>query len=115
MGRADGLARWAFFAGSLLLAGSAGGGRALADEAQARRSGCLECHSPDRAKIGPAFHEVAARYKGDPRARATLIEKVKRGGKGNWTKVSGGAPMPPHGRRLSDAEIQGLVDWVLSL
>ncbi|MGR8978758.1 MAG: c-type cytochrome [Gammaproteobacteria bacterium] len=89
-------------------------GQALSDEALARKSGCLECHSIDKKVIGPAFRDVSARYKNNTRARAVLIEKVKNGGKGNWTEITGGVPMPPHSPRLSDAEIQRLVDWVLS-
>jgi cytochrome c len=91
-----------------------GAGHALADEALARKSGCLECHSVDKKVIGPAYRDVAAKYKGDARARSALIEKVKKGGKGNWTEVTGGVLMPPFSPRLSDAEIQRLVDWVLS-
>jgi cytochrome c551/c552 len=68
----------------------------------------------DNKVIGPAFHAIAARYKGDPRARETLIQKVRNGGKGNWTDITGGVPMPPHSALLSDAEIRSLVDWVLS-
>jgi cytochrome c len=89
-------------------------GQAMADEALAKRAGCLNCHSVDSKLIGPAYRDVAARYKGNPRARDTLKEKVKKGGKGNWTDVTGGVPMPPHSALLSDAEIRTLVDWVLS-
>jgi cytochrome c len=93
---------------------SLGVGEAWADEALARRSGCLECHSVDKKVIGPAYRDIAERYRNNPRARAMLIQKVKKGGKGNWTAVTGGVPMPAHSPRLSDAEIQRLVDWVLS-
>ena len=89
-------------------------GPATADEALAKRIGCLECHSVNDKLIGPAFRDVAARYKRDPRAREALVQKVKSGGKGNWTAVTGGVPMPPHSALLSDAEIRSLVDWVLS-
>jgi len=44
-----------------------------------------------------------------------LINKVKRGGKGNWLQVTGGVPMPPYSPRVSDANIESLVDFVLSL
>ena len=83
-------------------------------EALAKKSGCLECHSVDRTVKGPSYHEVAARYKGNPGARDLLIQKVKNGGKGNWTEITHGIPMPPHSRILSAAEIERLVDWVLS-
>lgn len=89
-------------------------GQAMADETLAKRAGCLECHSAEKKIIGPAFHDIAARYKGNPRARETLKEKVKNGGKGNWTEISGGVPMPPHSGLLSDGEIRTLVDWVLN-
>jgi len=85
-----------------------------ADEALAQQSGCLECHSVDKKAIGPAYHDIAAKYKNNARARDLLIEKVKKGGKGNWTEITGGVPMPPHSPRLTDAEIKRLVDWVLS-
>jgi cytochrome c len=105
-------ARWIGIPAALMIVSA---GQALADEALARKSGCLECHSVDKKVIGPAYRDVAARYKGDARARNALIEKVKKGGKGNWTEVTGGVLMPPHSPRLSDAEVQRLVDWVLGL
>ena len=83
-------------------------------EALATKSGCLECHSVDKKVTGPAFHDVAARYKNDPEARSKLIEKVKEGGKGNWTEVTRGVPMPSHKKLISDADIARLVDWVLT-
>jgi len=85
---------------------------AQAAEALADQSGCLECHL--EKKIGPRYHDVAAKYKNDPGARDALIQVVKKGGKGNWVKVTGGSPMPSFSRRLSDAEIRRLVNWVLS-
>ena len=68
----------------------------------------------DKKVTGPAFHDVAARYKDDPQARAKLIDKVKKGGKGNWTEVTRGVPMPPHDKLIPDADIARLVDWVLT-
>ena len=58
----------------------------------ARNSGCLACHSINKKVIGPAWKDVAAKYKDQPDARAALIAKVMRGGKGNWGQV----PMPPY-------------------
>jgi cytochrome c551/c552 len=89
--------------------------QALAPEALAKKSGCFECHSVDKNVVGPGYHNVAERYKGDAKARAALIQTVKKGGKGNWSEISRGVPMPPHSGRLSDADITRLVDWVLSL
>ena len=87
----------------------------LADLDLAKKSGCLACHSVEKKIVGPAWKDVGAKYKGDAAARAALINKVKKGGKGNWTAVTGGAPMPPYSPRVSDENIEKLVDFVLSL
>ena len=81
----------------------------------AKESGCLECHAVDKKVIGPAWADVAARYKGDPAARERLVEKVKRGGKGNWSEITHGVPMPSHALRVTDEQITRLVTWILSL
>jgi cytochrome c len=90
-------------------------GQAAADLDLAKKSGCLACHSVEKKVVGPAWKDVAAKYKGDAAAKAALIEKVKKGGKGNWTAVTGGAPMPPYSPRVADADIEKLVDFVLGL
>jgi cytochrome c len=88
---------------------------AYADLDLAKKSGCLACHSVDNKVVGPAWKDVAAKYKGDGSARAALIDKVKKGGKGNWTSVTGGVPMPPYSPRVSDDNIEKLVDFILGL
>ncbi|HHI94536.1 MAG TPA: c-type cytochrome [Gammaproteobacteria bacterium] len=90
-------------------------GQASADLALAKKSGCLACHSVDKKIVGPAWKDVAAKYKGDAGAKDRMIAKVKKGGKGNWTKVTGGAPMPPYSPRVSDENIGKLVDFILAL
>jgi len=82
----------------------------VADEALAKSSNCLACHSVDNKIIGPAFEDIAAKYKGDDGAIATLTDKVKNGGSGAW----GDMPMPPNAA-VSDADIETLVNWILSL
>ncbi|MDX1251495.1 MAG: c-type cytochrome [Gammaproteobacteria bacterium] len=83
--------------------------------ALAQKSGCLACHNVDKKIVGPAWKDVAARYKGDAGAKDKLIAKVKTGGKGNWTEVTGGMAMPPYSPRVADADIEKLVTFVLSL
>ncbi|HGG06257.1 MAG TPA: c-type cytochrome [Aliiroseovarius sp.] len=91
-------------------------GQASADElALAKKSGCLACHSVEKKVVGPAWKDVSEKWKGDASARDFLINKVKKGGKGNWTAVTGGVPMPPYSPRVADADIEKLVDFVLSL
>ena len=82
--------------------------------ALAGKSGCLACHKIETKLVGPAWHEVSKRYKGDTGAKARLVAKVKAGGKGNWTEVTGGVAMPPYSPRVSDENIEKLVTFVLS-
>ena len=75
-----------------------------------QKSGCTACHAIDKKLVGPAYKEVAAKYKGDAKAQAMLEEKVKKGGVGTWGQV----PMPPNGA-VKDEDVKALVKWVLSL
>ena len=42
---------------------------AYADLELAKKSGCLACHSIEHKVVGPAWKDVAAKYKGDAGAR----------------------------------------------
>lgn len=81
----------------------------------AKKSGCLACHSVEKKIVGPAWKDVGAKYKGDSGAKDRLIEKVSKGGKGSWTEVTGGVPMPPYYPRVSKEDISTLVDFILAL
>ena len=79
--------------------------------ALAQKSGCLACHTVDKKVLGPAYKDVAAKYKGDKTAEAKLVAKVKAGGSGVW----GPMPMPPMGAQVKEADITKIVQWILSL
>jgi len=81
---------------------------AFASQELAAKNGCTACHASDKKIVGPAFHDVAEKYKGDAGAPAKLAAKIKAGGKGAWGPV----PMPPH-PQISDADLNHLVAWVL--
>jgi cytochrome c len=83
--------------------------------ALAQQSGCLACHKIEAKLVGPAWQDVSAKYKGDADARTRMVAKVKSGGQGNWTEVTGGMPMPPYSPRVSDENIEKLVAFILSL
>ncbi len=83
---------------------------ALANEELAKKNACTACHAVDKKIVGPAFKEVAAKYRNDKTAEAMLVKKVKEGGVGVWGQV----PMPPNST-VSDKDIQALVKWILSL
>jgi cytochrome c len=83
---------------------------AYANEELAKKNACTACHAIDKKIVGPAYKDVANKYRGDKTAEAKLIEKVKKGGSGVWGQV----PMPPN-TQVSDADVKTLVQWVLSL
>lgn len=82
---------------------------ASAQEALAKKYNCFACHAVDKKVVGPAYKDVAAKYRGDKAAEAKLFEKVKKGGAGVWGQI----PMPPNSN-VPDADIKALVHWVLS-
>src|SRR5512135_2937132 len=81
---------------------------AKADEAMAKKYNCLACHTVDKKVVGPAYKDVAKKYKGQADAEAKLIEKVKKGGSGVWGPI----PMPPN-TAVPDADVKALVEWIL--
>ena len=93
----------------LLAAGLLAAPGAFADEALAKKHNCTACHAVDKKLVGPAYKDVAKKYKGQNVA-AKLEEKVKKGGQGVWGPV----PMPPNGA-VPEADIKKLVDWILKL
>jgi cytochrome c len=98
------------FAGSIVPVGSAMAAvDAAAAQAIYKANACASCHAVDRKLIGPAYMEIAAKYKTDPGAAARLVKVVKNGGSGVW----GAIPMPSH-PRMSDSDIRIVVDWILA-
>lgn len=79
-------------------------------QALVKSNGCTACHSVDTKLVGPAYQDVANKYRGDPAAEAKLIKKVTDGGAGVWGQI----PMPPH-PTISKADLDTMVDWILSL
>ena len=45
----------------------------------AKKDGCMNCHDLAAKKVGPAFKDVAAKYKGNATAEATLVAKLNAG------------------------------------
>ena len=85
-------------------------GQAKASEDLAKKHNCLACHLIDKKSIGPAYKEVAKKYKGQADAEAKLIAKVKAGGQGVWGPI----PMPPN-PAVPDADVKTLVQWIIKM
>jgi len=82
---------------------------AQADEALLKKHNCVACHQIDKKVVGPAYKDVAKKYKGQKDIAVKLAEKVKKGGQGAWGPV----PMPPN-PQVPDADIKKMVEFVLS-
>lgn len=76
----------------------------------AKSYGCLVCHAVDKKTIGPAWKDVAAKYRGDKGAEAKLMDKVAKGGAGVW----GNVPMPPN-PKPSEEQRRKIVRFILGL
>jgi len=73
-------------------------------------SDCMGCHEIDKKKIGPAYIDVAAKYDNTPAIMDTLVNKIIKGGSGNW----GAIPMAPH-PTIPEADAREMVKYIMSL
>lgn len=91
-----------------------------ANQAQAlmTKADCATCHAVEKTVVGPAYKEVASKYRGNPKAPETLFRKVRAGGSGSFGLVGphGEVRMPANPReKISDAELKKLIAWILTL
>jgi len=63
---------------AIAAAGALVGGAVQAQDAL-KSAGCLGCHDMSAKKVGPAYKDVAAKYKGNKDAEAMLVAKIKDG------------------------------------
>ncbi len=74
------------------------------------KSNCMACHAKDKKVLGPAFKDIAAKYKGQADAATKLEAKVRKGGSG----VFGPIPMPPNGPdKINDADLKIVDEAIL--
>jgi cytochrome c len=76
----------------------------------AKKSNCLACHAIDKKVVGPAWKDVAAKYRGDAGAEARIMDKIAKGGSGVW-----GVMIMPPSPQVSEADRKTLARFVLSL
>ena len=81
----------------------------FANSELAKAKNCMSCHAIDKKLVGPAYKDVAAKYKDDKNAVEKLASKIRLGGAGNWGQI----PMPAN-QQVSEAEAKLLAAWVLS-
>lgn len=110
-------------AASMVVAGLlvAGGAWAAEMPALTKKHDCDICHEIERKSIGPAWREVAKRYKGATKYKWNGVEygleeglviAVSKGSSGNW----GDMPMPANDpNSAKQAEIKELIRFMLDL
>jgi cytochrome c len=77
-------------------------GTAQADSGEdlAKSSGCLGCHAVDTKKVGPAYKDVAKKFKG--KSRAEVVTAMKAASVHASVKVS-------------DKDLGEIVEWIQKL
>jgi cytochrome c len=104
------IAMLSLFALNLIAASRANATISDADATQfMAKYNCQACHQVDKQLVGPAFRDVAKKYKGDAGAASKLQAKVKNGSSGVWGAIA----MPPN--NVPAADLQPLVEWIISL
>ena len=98
-------------------------------QVEVKKLGCDTCHGWTRTKFGPAWDNVADRYRGQttyvykgfnidaageklPLVQG-LVKKISKGGKGEWNEY---IPMAPNDLKGDHAkEITAIVNFILSI
>ena len=82
---------------------------AVADQALLKKSNCMICHAVDKKLVGPAYKDVANKYRGQSDAADKLAKKIRAGGSGVWGPI----PMPPH-PQVSEADAKTMATFILN-
>jgi cytochrome c len=72
--------------------------------------GCYSCHNPQKKTVGPAYVEIAQKYKKTAKDVNYLVNKILKGGAGVWGK----AAMSPH-PDLPQEDAQKMVEYILAM
>lgn len=87
-------------------------GTALAvDMPAAGQKKCGTCHAVDHKVVGPAFKDIAAKYKGKKNAEELIVKSIKTGGSFGWKNGT----MPPRGLGATDDEAAAMGKFIVSL
>lgn len=89
-------------------------------------AGCMTCHNIEpgakgpngMAPIGPAWRDVAAKYKSVKGAQQQLTATVLAGSspyESHWKDKVSGLSMPPNKVAISEVDAAQLVSWILAL
>jgi cytochrome c len=74
----------------------------------AQAKNCMACHAVDKKLVGPAYRDIAVKYRSNTGAPEVLAQKIIKGSSGVWGQV----PMPANSISSGDTRI--LVTWILA-
>jgi cytochrome c len=73
--------------------------------------GCNACHALDHKMLGPAYQDIASKYRDEPGAIEMLVVRVRNGGSGVWGPIPM-MPIPPE--RIGDDDLKAVLAWILA-
>ncbi len=75
-----------------------------------KQSDCFNCHLQEQKLVGPAFQEIADKYRGQAGAADVSVGRIRNGSSNVWGPV----PMLPHPQHTAD-EVHQMVQYIFSL
>ena len=76
-----------------------------------KKSGCANCHSLDKKKVGPSYKEISQKYKGTEGADAKLFTHLTTHPK---VMVDGKEESHASLKTTNDDDVKSVVQWILS-
>jgi cytochrome c len=75
-----------------------------------KKYACIACHQTSTKTVGPAYKDVAAKYRGTKAAEQLMFDKVRKGGAGAWGQLA----MPPN-TTVPDEDLRAMIKWILAV
>lgn len=82
----------------------------LAGKRLVNGSDCMRCHGVERNFVGPAFQEIAQRYRDREDVQTYLARKIREGSVGEW-----GRTLMPRHPQITQAQAEEMAQWIISL
>ena len=86
---------------------------AAAADTLLKENKCTKCHEVDRKKDGPAYRDVAAKYRDEPDAMAKVVHHMTAGERVKFP--DGHEEKHKKVKVANEQELKDLAQWILSL
>jgi cytochrome c len=95
----------------VFVAASSGGAQANDPEALMKRSGCFRCHAVAQEKVGPAYRDVAAKYRGSADGEQRIFIHLTTSPR---IRIDGQEETHVSLRNASETDVRSVARWILS-